>query len=117
AYNGTRSTSDAVGFWGLDLYSLFSSIEAVLGYLDRIDPAAAERARRRYACLEHFAEDTQAYGYATTFGLAESCEDEVLRTLLDLRRRATEYASMDGRVAEEEFFYAEQNARLVKNAE
>ena len=117
AYNGTRRMGDAVGFWGLDLYSLFASIEAVLGYLDRVDPAAARRARERYACLEQLAADSQAYGWAATYGLAPSCEGHVLRTLLDIRRRAVEYAAMDGTVAEEESFYAEQNARLVRNAE
>jgi erythromycin esterase-like protein len=117
AYNGSRAPDETVGFWGLDLYSLYSSIAAVLGYLERVDPEGAKRARRRYGCFEHFGEDTQAYGYAATFGLAPSCEDDVLRTLLDLRQRALAYAALDGRVAEEEYFYAEQNARLVKNAE
>src|SRR6266498_289539 len=60
-----------VGFYGLDLYSLFTSIEAVLAYLDKVDPEAARRARYRYSCFEDFGEDTQAYGYAATFGLSE----------------------------------------------
>ena len=106
-----------VGFYGLDLYSLYTSIEAVLSYLQRIDPEAAKRARYRYSCFEHFAEDTQAYGYAANFGITESCEREVIDQLTDLRRRAAEYASRDGRVAQDEFFFAEQNARLVLNAE
>src|SRR5918997_81871 len=100
------------GFYGIDLYSLHASIEAVLSYLDRVDPEAARRARSRYSCFEHFGENTQAYGYAATFGMAESCEQEVLGQLSELRRRASEYASRDGRVAEDEFFFAEQNARL-----
>ena len=106
-----------VGFYGLDLYSLYSSIEAVLSYLQQIDPEAAKRARYRYSCFEHFAEDTQAYGYAANFGITESCEREVIDQLIELRRRAAEYASRDGRVAQDEFFFAEQNARLVLNAE
>lgn len=106
-----------VGFYGLDLYSLHVSIEAVLGYLDKIDPEAAKRARYRYSCFDHFGEDTQAYGYAAGFGLTQSCENDVLLQLVELRRRAAEYASRDGRVAADEFFFAEQNARLVKNAE
>ncbi len=105
------------GFYGLDLYSLYNSIEEVLGYLDKIDPEAAKRARHRYSCLEHFGEDTQRYGYAASFGLGESCEDEVVNQLRELQRRADEYAQRDGRVAEDEYFYAEQNAQLVKNAE
>jgi erythromycin esterase-like protein len=106
-----------VGFYGLDLYSLYSSIEAILAYLRKIDPEAAKRPRQRYSCFEDFGEDSQAYGYATSSGLAESCEDEVVGQLLELRQRAAEYARRDGRVAEDEFFYVEQNARLVKNAE
>src|SRR5437016_4198998 len=106
-----------VGFYGLDLYSLYTSIESVLGYLDKIDPAAAKRARYRYSCFEHFAEDTQAYGYAANFGLTESCERDVIEQLIELRRQSADYASRDGRVAQDEFFFAEQNARLVLNAE
>ena len=106
-----------VGFYGLDLYSLYASMEAVLGYLDKTDPEAARRARERYACFEHFAEDTQAYGYATTLGIAEPCEEAVVEQLLELQRRAVEYSRLGGRVAEDKYFYAEQNARLVKNAE
>jgi erythromycin esterase-like protein len=106
-----------VGFYGLDLYSLYTSIEAILNYLTRIDPEAAKRARYRYSCFEHFGDDTQAYGYAATFNLSESCEREVIDQLIELRRRAADYASRDGRVAQDEFFFAEQNARLVLNAE
>jgi erythromycin esterase-like protein len=105
------------GFYGLDLYSLYSSIEEVLGYLGKIDPQAAKRARNRYACFDHFAEDSQAYGYATSTGAAESCEQAVVQQLVDLRGRAEDYARRDGILAEDEYFFAEQNARLVKNAE
>jgi erythromycin esterase-like protein len=106
-----------IGFYGLDLYSLHSSIEAVLSYLQKIDPEGASRARERYSCFDHFGEDTQAYGYSTAFGLEPSCEDQVVSQLTELHRRASELANRDGRVAEDEFFTAEQNARLVKNAE
>ncbi|MGB7201513.1 MAG: erythromycin esterase family protein [Pyrinomonadaceae bacterium] len=106
-----------VGFYGLDLYSLHSSIDAVLAYLDKIDPEGAKRARERYSCFDHFGQDTQAYGYATVIGLSRSCEDEVVKQLIELNRRACELATRDGRVARDDFFFAEQNARLVKNAE
>lgn len=106
-----------VGFYGLDLYSLNASIRAVLDYLEKIDPEAANRARSRYSCFEHFGEDTQAYGYAASFGLSKSCEQDAIDQLLELQRRSAEYVKRDGEVAENEFFYAEQNARLVKNAE
>src|SRR5687767_2572263 len=67
-YNASlQLTAPKVGFYGLDLYSLYMSIEAVLGYLSKIDPEAEKRARYRYSCFEHFSDDTQAYGYATSF--------------------------------------------------
>jgi erythromycin esterase-like protein len=106
-----------VGFFGIDLYSLYASIEAVLEYLHRVDPEAAMRAALRYGCFDHFKEDPQEYGYAATAGLVESCEDDVVMELLELRRKTAEYARRDGRVAEDEFFFAEQNARLARNAE
>ncbi|HYB93817.1 MAG TPA: erythromycin esterase family protein [Vicinamibacterales bacterium] len=112
-----RHPNQKVGFYGLDLYSLSTSIQAVIAYLDKVDPIAASRARARYACFDHFAGDTHAYGYAVSAGIIEPCEDKVVQQLSDLRTRAAEYASRDGLVAEEEFFVAEQNARLAQNAE
>jgi erythromycin esterase-like protein len=116
-HNDRTAPDERVGFYGLDLYSLFGSIEAVLRYLDQVDPEAARRARYRYGCFEDFAEDTQAYGYAASFGLTPSCEDHAVAQLVDLRRRAGELSRRDGRIPEDEFFYAEQNARLVRSAE
>jgi erythromycin esterase-like protein len=119
-----RSHNDArppgagrVGFYGLDLYSLYASIEAVLRFLDTVDPEAARWARLRYGCFEQFGEDVQAYGYVASAGLAPACEREAVEQLVELQRQAGNYARRDGRVAEDEFFFAEQNARLVKDAE
>ncbi|MFN6570534.1 erythromycin esterase family protein [Dendronalium sp. ChiSLP03b] len=106
-----------VGFYGLDLYSMYISIEAILNYLDKIDPEAAQRARYRYSCFEHFGEDTQTYGYATSFGLTKSCEQEVVNQLQELQQRTAEYIQKDSRIKADELFFIEQNARLVKNAE
>jgi erythromycin esterase-like protein len=114
-----------VGFYGLDLYSLHSSIEHVLGYLDRVDPEAARRARERYGCFGRVGEtretgepgeDPQRYGYHTTLGLTPSCEGEAVAQLVELQRRRSEFLH-DGALAEDEFFQAEQNARLVESAE
>jgi erythromycin esterase-like protein len=69
-YNAPQPASSRIGFYGLDLYSLHASMEAVLAYLRKIDPPAAERARYRYSCFEDFGEDVQAYGYAATLGLS-----------------------------------------------
>lgn len=111
------SQQTRAGFYGLDLYSLHASMEAVVTYLDRVDPDAARRARQRYACFDHFGEDVQRYGYAASFDLDASCEEDVVNQLIDLRERAARYARLDGRVAEDEYFYAEQNARLARDAE
>src|SRR5207244_8987818 len=93
-----QQASDSLkcGFYGMDLYSLYGSIEAVLKYLDRVDHAAATRARYRYGCFEHFGEEPQVYGYAAGFDLGRSCEDQVIEQLVDLRQRAGEYARRDG---------------------
>ena len=116
-FNLAQPVEARTGFYGIDLYSLHRSIEAVLAYLGKIDPEAAERARYRYGCFDIFGADPQAYGYASSVGLSRDCEDEVTAQLLDLQREALAYASRDGRVAADEYFFAEQNARLVANAE
>ena len=105
------------GFYGLDLYSLRASMAAVLEYLHAVDPEAARRARHRYACFDHFGEDPQAYGYAARFDLGESCEQAVVEQLLELRGRAADYAPRRGDATGDDLFFAEQNARLVANAE
>ena len=115
-FNRGRRDGDMAGVFGLDLYSLHASIEAVLAYLDDVDPAAAARARARYACFEYFGDNPQGYGLAVTHG-AESCEDEVVAQLTDLRRRALALPLRTSHSANEAFFSAEQNARLVMNAE
>jgi erythromycin esterase-like protein len=106
-----------VGFYGLDLYSFHASMKAVLRYLEKVDPEAAARARERYSCFDHVGEDTQAYGLMTRLNISKSCEEEVVSQLVELQRRAADYARRGDPNADDELFYAEQNARLVKNAE
>ncbi len=118
AHNAALSMgAPQAGFYGLDLYSLYASIEAVLAYLETIDPEAARQARYRYACFEHFGADPQRYGLAASFELAERCEEEAVQQLLELRWREADFVAFDGGLAEDEFFFAEQNARLIANAE
>jgi erythromycin esterase-like protein len=105
------------GFYGLDLYSLHASIEAVLAYLDKVDHEAAKRARHHYSCFEHFGKDITTYGYAAGFQMAPSCEDSVVKNLVELRRKAMDYLQRDGQVAADAYFCAEQNALVVRNAE
>jgi erythromycin esterase-like protein len=104
------------GFYGLDLYSLHESISAVLQYLEKVDPEAARRARYRYSCFDHFGEDVQRYGYAAEFGLTRSCENEVIEQLVELRKKAVELSERNG-LPDDELFFAEQNALVIKNAE
>jgi erythromycin esterase-like protein len=116
-HNDARPPGWRTGFYGLDLYSLRSSAQAVLAYLDKVDPDAARRARARYGCFDRFGDELQRYGYAASFGLSPSCEREVVAQLVDLHQRRAEYASRNGRIAPDDYFFAEQNARLVRNAE
>jgi erythromycin esterase-like protein len=105
------------GFFGIDLYSLRKSMDAVVHHLEKVDPEAAKRARERYSCFDHVAEDPQHYGYAVTFGLKKECEEEVVRQLVELNEEAARHQSQEGGTVPDELFYAQQNARVVKNAE
>ena len=117
-HNDGGPLDQTAGFYGLDLYSLYASIDAVIGYLDKTDPDAAERARRRYGCFEMFEKDEQAYGYAASSGRVEACEEEVVAQLVELQRRAGGAGGSGGsRAGDDERFFAEQNARVAKNAE
>jgi erythromycin esterase-like protein len=113
---GLGDGAAAVGFYGLDLYSLYTSIAEVIRYLDTVDRDAARRARERYACFEHFQQDPQAYGYVAG-RRGHDCEEGAVRQLVELQQRAAELAARDGGVPPDEHFVARQNARLVKNAE
>jgi erythromycin esterase-like protein len=106
-----------VGFYGLDLYSLRSSMEAVLQYLDRVDPEAANRVRGRYACFDHFGGDDQVYGFLTGAGATESCQQAVVDVLVEMQRRAAESAASDARESDDDLFDAVQNARVAVDAE
>ncbi len=134
AYNAEHGRTDgaAVGFRGLDLYSLHASIDEVLRYLEAVDPDAARRARARYGCFEHYGEDPQEYGYLASAG--ETCEDAVVQQLVELRRRGPDLVARDAErdlaasraaadaaaeaaAAPDDYFSAEMNARLVLDAE
>lgn len=106
-----------VGFYGLDLYSLHDSIDEVIGYLERKDPAGAENARYLYSCIDRYGRDPQNYGLMVSAGMGESCRNEVIEQLAHLRAKEIEYLAANGHAAADEFFFAEQNARVVKNAE
>ena len=112
-FNATVPEERKAGFFGLDVYSLWESMEAVLGYLVRTEAEpSVEAARRAFECFEPFGRDEHEYARATRWA-PQSCEDEVVRMLQDLRLHAPKYEH-DGR---EEFFNAEQNALVARNAE
>lgn len=102
-----------VGFYGLDLYSLFTSIHRVVKYLEGVDPQAAAMARARYGCLSPWESDPANYGRAALTGRYRSCEAEAVKMLQDLLRRRGEAAIRDG----EDLFDAQLNARLIADAE
>lgn len=120
SYN--KNEDAAIRFYGLDLYGMNSSVGAVIDYLDKIDEKAAARARHRYSCLDNF-----AAAKPKLEAINESCEEQILLQLIDLRKNAFEYIKRDGfsdkekfsseEFAGEEFFCAEQNALLVKDAQ
>lgn len=112
-HNGTVEKGKRVAFHGLDLYSLYDSIRSVLNYLDEVDPASARVARERYGCLTPWQRDPATYGHAALTGSYPTCESHVARALTDLLAKRRSYAEHDG----ERFLDAEQNARLVANAE
>lgn len=115
-FNATVPEQRRAGFYGLDLYSLYGSMAAVIEYLEDVDPEAAKRARNRYGCLEFSDPDPQRYGMEASFGIREPCEDEVVAQLVDLLKQPGQYTKRED-AGQDEFFFAEQNARLVVNAE
>ena len=112
AHNAPLEAPSRVAFHGLDLYSLYNSIRAVLKYLDRVDPATARVARERYGCLTPWQSDPATYGHAALTGAYPTCESDVAVVLTDLLHKRREYAERDG----ERFLDAVQNARLIANA-
>lgn len=114
AYNAEiRDPERRAGFYGLDLYSLYTSIAAVLRYLDDVDPDAARVARARYGHLSPWQNDPAAYGRAVVTSGYRDCEAQVVAMLQDLLDKRLAYAHRDG----ERFLDALQNARVVANAE
>lgn len=110
-------TAPRVSVHGLDLYSLHSSMNAVIEYLRMVDPAAAEEAEKRYGCFEDYGDDPQTYGLVAGLQQMGNCEKEVVQQLMEMQRRAAESLEADEGEGADELFYAEQNARVAANAE
>ena len=110
-HNEGLHEGEKVGFYGLDVYSLWESMQSVIEYLERTDPGALPAARRAYKCFEPYGEDVREYARATAF-VPTSCEEEVVGLLSELRGGVREY-----RDDPESRFSAEQNALVVRGAE
>lgn len=113
AWNAGRPEDGRVEFRGLDVYSLGNSMQAVIEYLESVDPGAARTARERFACLSPWFATPERYGREVMFGKKHPCEDKVAEILHDLLEKRVAYGSRDG----EAFFDAAQNARIVRAAE
>ncbi len=117
-YNaGLPANARRVGFYGLDLYGLFESADAVVHHLERLDPAAAERARRRYRCFAEFRNDPAAYGGASASRSGSSCAEPAREQLEELQQRATESGLYLDPARKDDFFAAVEHARVVQNGE
>ncbi|WP_426690543.1 erythromycin esterase family protein [Rhodanobacter ginsengiterrae] len=114
--NLQRAVNDRVGFYGLDIYSMYRSANAVVDYLATVDEQQATLARRQYAALDHV-RDPQRYGYEAVMGLRPDCREAVRQRLHELWTLAPEYPAADGRAAADAYFSAERNAQVVASAE
>ena len=112
-HNAGLAQEHRTGFYGLDLYSLYVSVDAITAYLDDVDPQLADIARHRYGCLSPWEADPAAYGRAALRDAYRNCEDAVTRMLVDLHANRQAYVERDG----ERFLDASQNAQLIANAE
>lgn len=112
-YNINAAHKYKIGFYGLDLYSLNKSIEAVVKYLEKMDPKACEEAKMHYSCFDHISVDPQMYGYLTNTKVKKSCIEEVIKAFSEIQHQAYKYINGN----EEDYFCAMQNARVIKNAE
>lgn len=110
--NSERPEHKKVGFYGLDVYSLWDSLDEIVSYLQKVDPRAVESAKKAYECFEPFAQDVERYALTTAF-VPGSCEKEVVKMLVSLRKQLTLYKDK----GKEELFNAEQNVQVVVNAE
>lgn len=112
-YNSGLPYQERTGIYGLDLYSLYASTQAVTTYLDRVDEDAAKVARQRYGCLSPWIKDPAKYGLTALTKGYGPCQKAVVKVLVDLLLKRLEYIKADG----EDYFDAEQNAHLVADAE
>lgn len=110
--NQRRAAAERVEFRGLDVYSLSASMQAVLAYLDKSNPAAARLARQRYGCLTPWQDKPSDYGHYALMG-GDTCERQARDQMMDLLKHRLQHEAENG----EPLFDAVQNARIVRAAE
>lgn len=113
AYNEKRKDRQQVGFYGIDVYSLWESIEEVLNYLSRTKPAGIDLtlARKAFSCFEPFNRQPENYA-VSTLNLSDGCTEEVSKLLASIRTHEKQYAG-----TEEADLNLKINALVAKNAE
>jgi erythromycin esterase-like protein len=117
-HNSSLEMKDKARFYGLDLYSMFTSADEVIKFLKQVDPKAADIAIEKYGTLEMYRGDEFQYARDVAFGFEPSREREVVEMLCLLLKRGSDYIKASGGFLEgDEMFYATQNARVVKDAE
>jgi erythromycin esterase-like protein len=117
AHNDKRASTRKVGVYGMDLYGLTESIDAVIQYLSGVDKTAAGRARQRYNCFRLYREQPQQYGLDVASNVRRSCEKDVGEQFQEMETRFNQWMGNEKRVRNDRLFSAYQNARVVKNAE
>ncbi len=110
-WNLSRPEPERVGFYGLDVYSLWDSLAEVIGWLDVHAPDSVEAALRAWQCFVPYQEDPHRYAWSTRM-VPESCESDVVALLAEVRRRTGERPGDD-----EDAFDVWQNAEVAVGAE
>lgn len=110
-YNTTRYANDKIGFYGLDVYSLWESMDAIVEYLEKTDPVTARLAQKAIQCFEPYDEDEHRYA-REQYSLSDSCREPLVQLLSEIRKKAPVY-DHDPEAA----LNTEQNAQIAVNAE
>jgi erythromycin esterase-like protein len=111
-HNKTKAPEKRVGFYGLDVYSLWESMDSIMNYLEKVDTAALKLARDAFRCFEPYRKDEgQSYARASRF-VPNQCREEVVSLLGELRNKLPQYNT-----DHESSFSVEQNAHVAVNAE
>lgn len=111
-WNLHRPMSRRVGFYGLDVYSLWDSLREIIAWLEAHQPDAVPAAMRAWQCFLPHHEDPHQYAWSTRL-VPQSCEADVVALLREIRTRAFDAAEHE----DDDAFDAVQNAEVAANAE